>query len=143
MTGCSGETCCCRTQDESVVKEVQAALDTWLNAVSTGSPDAVMTLYKDHAVLLPTLAPGVHDTREKRLGYFTAFTANENLRGKVNELHTRVFGDVAVNSGLYTFTFKKDGKEVTTPARFSFVYKKTPMGWMIVDHHSSVVPAGH
>jgi len=125
------------------VQEVQAALATWLKAVSSGSPDAVMTLYADDAVLLPTLAPGVHETAAKRLGYFKVFTANENLQGKVTELHTRVFGDVAINSGLYTFTFKKDGKDVTAPARFSFVYKKTPLGWMIVDHHSSVVPGGH
>ena len=139
--GCSSGKCG-SSQHAAEVKEVQAALDTWLKAVSTGSPDAVMALYGDDAILIPTLAPDMHETAAKRLAYFKLFTANENLQGKVNELHTRVFGDIAINSGLYTFTFKKDGREVTVSARFSFVYKKTPHGWMIVDHHSSMVPTG-
>ena len=143
MSSCCTTSCCCSNVNVSEEQEVKEVFNTWLKAVSTGSPDAVMSLYADNAVLLPTLAPTVCDTPAKRLEYFKVFTANENLQGKIDELHTRVMGDVAVNSGHYTFTFKKNGEQVTAAARFTYVYKKTSFGWMIVEHHSSLLPAGH
>jgi len=51
-----------------------------------------------------------------------------------------VYGDMAINTGSYTFSQVDDGKEVLRPARFSFVYRKTGGKWLIVDHHSSAVP---
>ncbi len=140
---CSCGPCCCGGGETKEVKEVKEALNTWLKAVSSGGPDAVMTLYMDDGVLLPTLSPVLCDSPAKRLEYFKVFTAKQNLKGKIDDIRTRVYGDVAINSGHYTFTFTQDGKEVAAAARFSFVYKKTPLGWMIVDHHSSLLPAGH
>lgn len=131
------------SRQETPKQQVQKAFDTWLAAVSSGSSDAVTKLYAKDAVLLPTLSPKVHNTPELRKEYFDAFTAKENLKGAVNEEHIRVFGNTAVNSGLYTFTFTKDGETITVPARFSFVYRKTPHGWLIVDHHSSKLPEVH
>ena len=128
---------------ETPRRQIQKAFDAWLAAVSSGSSDAVMKLYAKDAVLLPTLSPKVLNTPELRKEYFDVFTAKENLKGTVNEEHIRVFGYIAVNSGLYTFTFTKDGETVEVPARFSFVYHKTPHGWLIVDHHSSKLPDVH
>lgn len=49
----------------------------------------------------------------------------------------RVFGDLAINSGLYTFTFA-DGS--TVAARFTFVYRRSGDRWQIIEHHSSRMP---
>ena len=68
------------------------------------------------------------------------FTALRRLKAETNESIVRIFGDTAVNSGLYTFRYEKDGKVVNVPARFSFTYRKDGDKWKIVDHHSSVVP---
>ncbi|MDD3183014.1 MAG: DUF4440 domain-containing protein [Alphaproteobacteria bacterium] len=143
MSSCCSSSCCCANKDTAEKQELKEVLHTWLKAVSSGTPDGVMTLYTDSAVFMPASVPNVCDTPAKRLEYFTAFTANENLQGTINELHTRVFGEIGINSGLYTFTFTKNGQPVTMTVRFSFVYKKTPLGWMIVDHHSSFIPAGN
>ena len=43
-------------------------------------------------------------------------------------------------SGLYTFSYEKDGQLLELPARYTFVYRKTPHGWAIVRHHSSALP---
>jgi hypothetical protein len=51
-----------------------------------------------------------------------------------------LFGDTAVASSLYTFSFRKDGQRVELPARYMFVYRKTPHGRAIVRHHSSTLP---
>jgi hypothetical protein len=53
----------------------------------------------------------------------------------------RVYGDTAVNTGYYTFSYVKDGQAQTIPARYSFVYVKQGGKWLIVDHHSSAMPA--
>lgn len=128
------------TAKPSEQAQVEQAFDSWLLAVNSGSSEAVMKLYEKDAVLLPTLSPKVHNTPELRKDYFNQFTSKPNIKGTVNEKHIRVFRDIAINSGLYTFTFTKDGETVSVPARFSFVYHKTPHGWLIVDHHSSRLP---
>jgi hypothetical protein len=53
----------------------------------------------------------------------------------------RVYGDTAVNTGYYTFSYVKDGETKSLPARYSFTYVKNGPQWLIVDHHSSAMPA--
>src|SRR5262249_37430599 len=53
----------------------------------------------------------------------------------------RVYGNTAVNSGYYTFSYTKDGETKSIPARYSLTYVKDGNDWKIVDHHSSAVPA--
>jgi len=52
----------------------------------------------------------------------------------------RVYGNAAVNSGVYTFSWIKDGETKTLPARYSFTYVRDGDRWLIVDHHSSALP---
>lgn len=61
---------------------------------------------------------------------------------KVNfgDQHIRVYGDIAINTGYYTFSYMKEGEAKTLPARYSFVYRKNNGKWLIVDHHSSAMP---
>lgn len=121
-------------------KQIHHLMEIWLDAISTGNADAVTKLYATHAVLLPTLSATVRTTPAARKDYFDHFTAKEHLQGVVDEEHIQIFGNTAVNSGRYTFTFTKDDEKVTVPARYSFVYHKTAKGWLIVDHHSSKLP---
>lgn len=121
--------------------DAEKALDTWLAAVSSGNADTVASLYADDAILLPTLKNHVHDTPAERLEYFKMFTALPKIKGTVNEEHARQYGDdVAINSGIYTFTYEKDGKEVSVPARYSFVFVKDGDAWKVAEHHSSMLP---
>lgn len=48
----------------------------------------------------------------------------------------RLFGAIAINSGVYTFTFKaSEPKKVQ--ARFTFVCQWMGDEWRIIEHHSS------
>jgi hypothetical protein len=53
----------------------------------------------------------------------------------------RVYGNAAVNTGYYTFSYVKDGETKNLPARYSFTYVKNGERWPIVDHHSSAIPS--
>ncbi|NBX66590.1 MAG: SgcJ/EcaC family oxidoreductase [Proteobacteria bacterium] len=129
---------------------VEKALNTWLESVASHDPNRVAALYDPQsAVLLPTLSPEVHDTPEERLTYFKMFTAKPEIKGTLNETHIRAIDDNAgIASGIYTFTFKDDkGIEHSVPARFSFVFAREGDGenakWLILDHHSSILPSNN
>jgi hypothetical protein len=46
----------------------------------------------------------------------------------------------AINTGLYTFTLTQNGVQQQVHARYTFVYQRTSGEWLIVNHHSSLVP---
>ena len=64
-----------------------------------------------------------------------------SLKVNFGEQLIRVYGDTAVNTGYYTFSYVKDGETKTLPARYSFTFVKEGGNWMIVDHHSSAMLA--
>lgn len=116
-------------------QEVEALFNKWNASLATGDPAKVDAMYAADAVLLPTVAPGVHDTSAERVGYFTAFLQNDPT-GAVDEGVVRTLGPSAVShSGLYSFTMGTTGEVVN--ARFTFVYERIHGEWKIVEHHSS------
>jgi len=121
-------------------EEIKQALMDWLEAVSLGNSSAIIQLYDPNAVLISTLSAKVYTTPAERKKYFDAFTAHKHLRGSIEQAYVRIYGDIAIASGLYTFIYKEHGKTVVIPARFTFVYKKTEDGLKIVEHHSSRQP---
>lgn len=56
------------------------------------------------------------------------------------EQHVRVYGDVAFNSGVYTFKDIRGGKEILNPSRYSMDFQRQAGTWVLVHHHSSRVP---
>tara|TARA_B100000424_G_C22931914_1_gene495741 strand:+ start:886 stop:1254 length:369 start_codon:yes stop_codon:yes gene_type:complete len=111
--------------------------DDWNKALQTGNSDEVVKLYDKNAILLPTLSPQVRHSHEEIKDYFVHFLAKKPI-GKINESNIRIFGNLAINSGIYTFNFK-DGS--SAQARFTYVYKKVDENnWIIVEHHSSLLP---
>jgi uncharacterized protein (TIGR02246 family) len=122
-------------------EDVAAATNAWVEAFNTRDPERVLALYETDAVLWGTTSPVLRNTPTTRREYFSTMPQRPNLRVAIGEQHIRVFGDVAVNSGTYTFSNQQDGKVTSNHARFSFTYVLKAGRWMIVDHHSSAVPA--
>ncbi|MEM1061560.1 MAG: SgcJ/EcaC family oxidoreductase [Planctomycetota bacterium] len=116
--------------------EILALFDEWNAALQTGDPKQVAALYEPDAILLPTVSNKVRHTPEEIEDYFVAFVAN-GPSGKIDEANVRHFGQIAINSGVYTFTFR-DGSAVQ--ARFTYVYRWTGRRWLITEHHSSRMP---
>lgn len=117
-------------------EDIASLFEEWNNALQTGDPKQVASLYESNAILLPTVSNKVRHNHEEIEDYFVSFLA-KGPAGKINESNIRSFGDVAINSGVYTFTFS-DGASVQ--ARFTYVYRWNGQGWKIIEHHSSAMP---
>jgi len=110
--------------------------EEWNSALKTGDPKQVASLYESNAILLPTISNQVRHNHEEIEDYFVSFLA-KSPEGKIDESNIRTFGDIAINSGVYTFTFNEG---VFVQARFTYVYRWNGQRWMIVEHHSSAMP---
>jgi uncharacterized protein (TIGR02246 family) len=123
-------------------EDVGVATMKWAQTLGENDPDKVVALYASDAVLWGTLSPTVRADRAALRDYFvTAFRALPNLKVTFGQQLIRVYGHTAVNTGYYTFSYLKDGETKTWPARYSFTFVKDGEIWMIVDHHSSAMPA--
>ncbi len=123
-------------------EDVAAATQAWIDAMSSHDAERVLALYDSEAVLWGTRSPTLRDTPATVREYFNILrTVPPSYKAVLGEQHIRVYGDIAINSGTYTFSEVRDGKQITRPARFSFVYRNRGGRWLIVDHHSSAVPA--
>jgi len=123
-------------------EDVAAATSSWARALGEDDPDKVLPLYADDAVLWGTLSPTVRADRMALRDYFvTAFKVLPNLKVTFGDQLIRVYDGTAVNTGYYTFSYGMEGETKSLPARYSFTYVKSGERWLIVDHHSSVMPS--
>jgi uncharacterized protein (TIGR02246 family) len=121
--------------------EVAEATQTWAQALGEDDPGKVLPLYAEDAVLWGTLSPTVRADRAALRDYFvTAFRVLPGLKVAFGDQLIRVYGNTAVNTGYYTFSYIKDGETKSLPARYSFTFVKNGERWLIVDHHSSAMP---
>jgi uncharacterized protein (TIGR02246 family) len=122
-------------------EDVAAAGQKWATVFADNNPDTIMPLYAKDAVLWGTLSPTVRSDPAALKAYFVgAFQALPKATVKFGDQLIRVYGNTAVNTGYYTFSYTKDGETKSIPARYTFTYVKDGNDWKIVDHHSSAVP---
>lgn len=135
--------CATTTGSDSAAKEqIAAATRAWADAMTRHDIEAVLALYDSEAVLWGTRSPTLRDTPATVRQYFNILSkVPPSYKAVLDEQRIRIYGDIAINTGRYTFSEIREGKEIIRPARFSFVYRNRGGRWLIVDHHSSAVPA--
>ncbi|GHH65769.1 SgcJ/EcaC family oxidoreductase [Promicromonospora soli] len=122
--------------------QIDALFDRWNAAVETGDPEKVAALYAPDAVLLPTLSPEIRTDHDGIVDYFEHFLAKNPSGERTRSVVEVLDGTTAIDTGLYRFTFTAaDGTQTFADARYTFVYEKLDGRWLIVNHHSSLVPA--
>jgi uncharacterized protein (TIGR02246 family) len=120
--------------------QVAAATTAWRAAYDSRDPARITATYDSDAVLWGTTAKTVAANPAAIAEYFKDAPKNPNARVAFGEQHIRVYGDVAVNTGYYTFSNVRDGQTVSVPARFTMVFRNRDGKWLIAAHHSSRVP---
>ena len=122
-------------------EDVAATGEKWATVFADNNPDTMTALYAKDGVLWGTLSPSVRSDPAAVKAYFVgAFQALPKATVKFGDQLIRVYGNTAINTGYYTFSYTKDGETKSIPARYSFTYVKDGNDWKIVDHHSSAVP---
>ena len=122
--------------------EVAAATAAWAQALGEDDPEKVLPFYSSDAVLWGTISPKLRSDPVALRDYFVgAFKALPGLKVTFGDQLIRVYGNAAVNTGYYTFSYVQNGESKLFPARYSFTYLKNGDRWMIVDHHSSAMPS--
>lgn len=128
--------------EDDTERAVRAATAEWIETFNSRDAARIAALYAPDAVFWGTISPTIRTTPEQILEYFVASAGRRpTLRMTLGEQHVRVYGDIAFNSGYYTSRFVQDGREIVNPMRFSFAYRRDGERWLIVNHHSSRIPA--
>jgi uncharacterized protein (TIGR02246 family) len=120
--------------------QVYAATDAWRAAYDSRDPTRIVAMYGSGAVFWGTTMKSIATTPAAIAEYFKDARNRPNARVVFTEQHVRVYGDIAMNSGAYTFKDARDGQEIANPSRFSMVFGKQDGKWLILNHHSSRVP---
>lgn len=123
---------CAKASEQDVIN----LFNTWNDSLATGDAAKVSELYASDAVLLPTISNQVRLTDQERIDYFKYFL-KKGPSGKIDSRTIRIGCNKAIDTGVYTFTFK-DNTHVT--ARYTFTYVWDGKGWKISTHHSSAMP---
>jgi uncharacterized protein (TIGR02246 family) len=130
-------------------RQVAALFERWNQALASGDPDQVASLYSDDALLLPTLSAEPRRTHAAIRDYFSDFLARAP-RGRIDSRMIQLGCNSALDAGTYSFRLRDPadsdgaGGEQWVKARYSFVYTFSPGagpgGWRIQHHHSSLQP---
>mmetsp|Transcript_9745 Transcript_9745/g.33138 ORF Transcript_9745/g.33138 Transcript_9745/m.33138 type:complete len:360 (-) Transcript_9745:229-1308(-) len=138
-TGTPGDT------PSTPVSEVMASTDTWLATVSSHTTDApreTAALYADDALFWGTVSEDPRTTNHDVLSYFEYFARLRGLRIVEYTPCVRMYNDIGLNAGTYTFQYESDTGTATVSARYSFTYlaEEGSVPYDIIEHHSSVSP---
>ena len=107
--------------------------------------DAIVAQYDARALFWPTTSqtPAIGQAEVRK--YFEplckTYSSISNMERKFSNDSEVVYGDTAVAVGVITTTGIRDGKPATLTTRYSFTARKSEGRWMIIQHHSSLLPA--
>lgn len=120
-------------------EDAYVAVERWSKALNDGTADDTAATYSPDASLWGTMATGLTTSPEAVKKYFAAGAGV--VKVKLGEHSSLQLSDtVIVDAGQYEFSRTKDGQTSTFPARYTFVLSKQGDKWVIVHHHSSLMP---
>jgi MFS superfamily sulfate permease-like transporter len=129
------------TRNPTDKKSLDDFINDWAEGVNRHNLLGVVSTYDVDGLLWGTFAKDLRTGHPHIKRYFEHLFELEGVSVKFESGETRQYRDIFIRSGSYSFSYRKKGKVVHVPARYSFVCKKEKTGWYIVEHHSSEFPA--
>lgn len=124
------------------MKKPEQILADWMRGINNGDLEALVSLYDDDAVLIPTFSNRLLSTPVARREYFARLAARDDLSIALHEktlLSQDLGNQIHALHGIYCWRFAVDGELLSFEARFSYVLdlaREKP----ILHHHSSQIP---
>ena len=124
------------------MKRPEHVLKDWMQAINTGDLEALLALYDDQAVLIPTFSNRLLSKPDAIRDYFTKICGREELSIALHEKTLNVqsiTGDIHAMNGIYCWRFAVDDELLSFEARFSYMLdmgRSKP----VLHHHSSQIP---
>lgn len=122
-------------------KSLDDFIGDWAFGVNHHNLLSVVGTYDSEGLLWGTFAKDLRAGHFHIRRYFEHLFELEDVKVYFESGETRQYHDIFIRSGSYVFTYRKKDSLVRIPARYSFVCKKEPTGWYILEHHSSEFPA--
>ena len=122
---------------------VAAAVRAWADAYNACDVDALTKLYSQRAQLLPAFSRTLASTPEAIRAAFSSQCSVPDPRRNVTITPSSVqdFGDTVSTAGVAQVSLTRpDGQPAQFPARYTTVYRKEAGRWLIIQHHSSLMP---
>lgn len=123
-------------------KRPEQILKEWMQSINSGNLEALLALYDENAVLIPTFSNRLLSRPEALREYFAKICSREELSIALHEktLNIKLIaGNVHAMHGIYCWRFAIEDELLSFEARFSYVLdldRPRP----IVQHHSSQIP---
>lgn len=114
----------------------------WLDYANSGNVSAIVGLYAEDSVLLPTFSPHTLRTEEGRRNYFTVLASRKGFGVSLHEKTVHIQkagGGIELITGIYRFQVDIDDEPLVFEARFSYVIDVN-QARPILHHHSSQIP---
>ena len=113
-------------------------VEEWMETICSNNVEAIVSLYKEEAVLLGTLDGKLRKGHSEIKEYFDFFVKLQPC-GKITSIVEEDFGHrcMGVANGTYDFELSENGEKTLTSARFTFVLERAGTKWKIHSHHSS------
>jgi uncharacterized protein (TIGR02246 family) len=121
--------------------DVAAVTRQWNDAFAKHDLEKILSFYAKDATVWGTNALTLRTTPGEVRSFFQSTFRIPNVKIRFDNQTIRVFGNVAVVAGNYTFIAGSSNDEQTSSARYSFTFLKTGDRWLIIDHHSSPMPS--
>ena len=124
------------------MKQPQAVLKTWMDAVNTGDLEGLLALYDERAVLIPTFSNRLLSRPEVIRDYFSKICSRDELSIALHEKTLnvqQVGGAIYAMNGIYCWRFAVDDELLSFEARFSYMLDLA-RARPILHHHSSQIP---
>ena len=120
-------------------KKPEDIIKLWVEYFNSGNLKAIMDLYNNESILMPTFLPDILTSKDQISVYFEKVIANQ-VRVEID--HTQMLIKEISKSnyaltGSYIFTNKKD-KNIKHQSRFTFLIDMLS-SYPIMHHHSSKV----
>ena len=126
--------------DTFKAKKPEDIIEHWAESFNSGNLKAILDLYSDESVLLPTFLPGILSTKAQIRNYF-----ERAIKGKVAveiDHAQTIVKEISKNnftlSGSYVFIINRD-ENIKHNSRFTFLVNMESQA-PIKHHHSSRVP---